>query len=273
VSTRHPPDNTPEAHIRLLDQFITLATHLIPPSEICAPVLWHTDLHGSNIMISESGPASIVGFLDWQGTTISPLFMQSGIPPFLRYSGDERIVIEPGVKSVPFPPGYGDLPPEDQQHLARHRRFALRQKYYELQVMQHSPHTFAAQSWPGMEYMMPFVRGMSSTWFQGSHLLRDHIFQCYLSWNNIAPGIPFPFSVDPNDLQRHREEHRRLEIYNQRIEQTSRQLGIEGDGWVTGERYEEVKKASEELMRGWDTETAGGPYPFQDGAPSWFVGS
>lgn len=224
-------------------------------------------------MITQEGPAPVVGFLDWQGATVAPLFVQSGIPPFLRYTGDDRIIIEPGINSVPFPANYDTLPPEDQKHLAHQRRFALRQKFYELQVMQHSLHHHAALSYPGIEYIMPFVQGLSCTWFQGSRILRDHLFQCYAHWDEIAPNVPFPLSVDEVEAKRHQKEHENLEIYKKHAESAARELGIEGDGWVSHERYEGVRKANDELMERWNEEATGGPYPFHNGAPSWFVNS
>ena len=44
-------------------------------------------------------------------------------------------------------------------------------------------------------------------------------------------------------------------------------LEIHHDGWVATDRYEEVKETCRELRKAWDTVEAGGPYPFQDGAP------
>ena len=48
-------------------------------------------------------------------------------------------------------------------------------------------------------------------------------------------------------------------------------LEVHHDGWVVTDRYEEVKEACHKLRKAWDNVEAGGPYPFQDGAPSTIV--
>ena len=72
VMSRSILDTSPDFHIRLLDQLLAVIPHVLPPDVISFPVLWHTDLHGGNIMVKPEGNPDVVGILDWQGMSIAP---------------------------------------------------------------------------------------------------------------------------------------------------------------------------------------------------------
>jgi hypothetical protein len=74
-----------------------------------------------------------------------------------------------------------------------------------------------------------------------------------------------------HDIERHHKEYARLKEYDERVSSIVKELKLEGDGWVSNERYEEVRERCDELQRDWDVVNTGGPFPFQDGAPSWFL--
>ena len=70
-------------------------------------------------MVKLEGNPDVVGILDWQGMSIAPLFMQSVFAKFVRYTGDDRIVIPvipPGLKIPSLPPDFEQYP-EDQKFL------------------------------------------------------------------------------------------------------------------------------------------------------------
>jgi hypothetical protein len=61
------------------------------------------------------------------------------------------------------------------------------------------------------------------------------------------------------------------QAYQDRVALLYKELGVEGDGWVSTEHYDDIHVLNQEHMRNWDETVAGGPYPITDGAPSWFV--
>ena len=67
------------------------------------------------------------------------------------------------------------------------------------------------------------------------------------------------------------EEYERWRRYRDVVDAIEALLEIHHDGWVAADRHEEVKVACRELRKVWDSVEAGGPYPFQDVAPSWIV--
>lgn len=48
------------------------------------PVLRHTDLHLGNIFVSNEPPCQVTSLIDWQSTSVAPLFLQTRWPEFLN---------------------------------------------------------------------------------------------------------------------------------------------------------------------------------------------
>ncbi|CAK4032361.1 Hypothetical predicted protein [Lecanosticta acicola] len=47
--------------------------------------LWHDDLHEENIYVDANDPTVITSIIDWQSTSITPLFDHAVVPGFLQY--------------------------------------------------------------------------------------------------------------------------------------------------------------------------------------------
>ena len=270
--SRSTLDTSPDFHIRLLDQLLAVIPHVLPPDVISFPVLWHTDLHGANIMVKPEDTPDVVGFLDWQGMSIAPLFMQSVFAKFVRYTGDDRIVIPPGIQVPALPPDFEQYPEDEKADIKHHRRMAILHKCYEAKIIYNSPLQHAVHEYPHMEHLLPPFYSASRTWYEGAHHLFQYLVEIQNNWDEIAPpGIPFPCRFDKQDMEQHQREYGRLKAYDDEVCRLAKELDIEGDGWVSNERYEEVKGKCDELQRHWDVNGKGGLFPFQDGAPSWFL--
>ena len=106
-----PGQGNREDHISSLSLYATLIPFLVPPlQEQKRPVLWHSDLHGSNIFIrpSEEGkvspsiPISLTSIIDWQGSWIGPAFLHLKVLPLYHMDG-----VPPG-KQLPDLPDHFD---------------------------------------------------------------------------------------------------------------------------------------------------------------------
>jgi hypothetical protein len=271
VMSRSTLDTSPDFHICLLDQLLAVIPHVLPPDLISFPVLWHTDLHAGNIMVKPEDQPDMVGVLDWQGMSVAPLFMQSVFAKFVRYTGDDRIVIPPGLKMPSLPPDFEQYPEDQKADLKHHRRMAILHKCYESAIIYNSPYQHAVHEYPHMEHVMPPLYSASRTWYEGAHHLLQYLIEIQKNWDDIAPGIPFPCRLDKEDMQQHQREYARLKAYDDVVCRLAKELKVEGDGWVSNERYEEVKGKCDELQRHWDVNGNGGLFPFQNGAPSWYL--
>ena len=271
VVSRSVLDTSPDFHIRLLDQLLAVIPFVLPPEQISFPVLWHTDLHAGNIMVKSEGTPDMVGVIDWQGMSVAPLFMQSVFAKFARYTGDDRIAIPPGIQKPSLPPDFGQYPEDEQVYLKSQLRLAILHKRYEFSIIYRSPYQLAVHEYPHMEHLLPPLYAASRTWYEGAHHLAQYLIEMQESWNEIAPGTPFPVCLHQEDIERHYTEYARLKAYDERVYSIAKDLKLEGDGWVSNERYEDVRARCDKLQRNWDVNSNGGPFPFQDGVPSWFL--
>ncbi|KAL4735270.1 kinase-like domain-containing protein [Aspergillus similis] len=72
-----------------LEKYLQIAPYLIPRDcpALHRPVIRHPDLQPNNIFVSSE--LEINGLIDWQHSTVLPLFLQCGIPRSLQNYGDE----------------------------------------------------------------------------------------------------------------------------------------------------------------------------------------
>ncbi|KAI1508250.1 Protein kinase domain containing protein [Pyrenophora tritici-repentis] len=84
----YQPD--PKEKLTALSQYHKIADAILPGNKtICAPYLWHDDLHGDNIFVDPNNPGKITAIIDWQSCHISPLFNHNADPAFLDWEGLE----------------------------------------------------------------------------------------------------------------------------------------------------------------------------------------
>lgn len=69
----------PQVQIRYLSDYLKVAPRLVPKEEqLNVPTIRHPDLSARNIFISDSG--DITGIINWQYTSILPIFFTSQNP-------------------------------------------------------------------------------------------------------------------------------------------------------------------------------------------------
>lgn len=79
----------PEVQKQSLRDYLRVVPLVIPEqSEFNLPTVRHPDLSPNNIFVSNSG--DITGLIDWQHTSILPLFLQAKIPKHFQNWGDDE---------------------------------------------------------------------------------------------------------------------------------------------------------------------------------------
>ncbi|TVY87766.1 Altered inheritance of mitochondria protein, mitochondrial [Lachnellula willkommii] len=72
-----------------------LAKYLLPTDPaLLSSNIWHSDLHGENILVNPDNPTEVVGIIDWQSIQLVPLYENGTVPSFLHYDGPEVKGIE-----------------------------------------------------------------------------------------------------------------------------------------------------------------------------------
>lgn len=102
--------------------------------------LWHCDLHVENIFVNPEKPTEVVAIIDWQSTSLEPLFMRGHQPCFLDYDGPPLM----GLERPSFPTNLNELDPEARR---KARNLHLDQSlvaYYRLLVSRQLPPLYRA---------------------------------------------------------------------------------------------------------------------------------
>lgn len=267
------PNGSPEVHIKLLEYLYTLVPYITAPPAISTFVLWHTDLHSANIFVeSKTVEPGICGVIDWQGMSVLPLYLNATLAEFFCYKGT-NIEIPSGLKMPTYRVPLETAPPEEQERLKEEYQSALRFKMYSLRLKQVSLLHYASRTYEFLENIVPPILQASRTWYEGSDHLRESLIQIVDIWEKLDLGVPCPVEFSDSERELHRAAYQRRTQYEAKVQELSRQMELGADGWVRSERFAEVQKMNRQLMAGWDEVAEGGPYPFQDGAPSYNVGS
>lgn len=267
-------EESPEAICQLLDKYIELLPYLLPDEQpLRAPVLWHPDLSGSNIIISknvygEERHRKIVGFIDWQSASCAPLILQAYFPPAFAYGGSGFNLPE-GIALPELPPQYDDLDPEAQDACQREWKQAVLHKWLEMETTHN--HLFqTALAHPLKVYIDTLVYPTANTWSRGSVWFAQAVRNLEINARDKFPDRDLPTVIPDDDLPRHRAEFDRqgLNLWNRNL--LEGQLDIQGDGWVENEAYENVRARLATIRESdWpaSAEAKIGPWPFRDGAP------
>ncbi|KAI2044691.1 hypothetical protein LOZ43_006283 [Ophidiomyces ophidiicola] len=79
---------TLKKRLEAAESYLQLLSLLLPTdSALTSGHIWHNDLHGENIFVSQNMPTQVIGIIDWQSIQIAPLFDHCMDPTFLEYSG------------------------------------------------------------------------------------------------------------------------------------------------------------------------------------------
>ncbi len=90
--------NSPEAHISLLQRLLKVTPFLIPQdADMTASTLWHSDIHASNIFVSKG---RITSLIDWQAAWMGPLFIQVRQPGLLDHRGEILLKLPENFKEL-----------------------------------------------------------------------------------------------------------------------------------------------------------------------------
>ena len=270
---RSSEDETVERHVEMLEEFHVAVAQLPLTPEVTVPYLAHTDLHLSSVMVSEDDSPRITGLLDWQCQSIAPLFKQFIYPEFCLYIGsliEEKLTDTDYV--ITLPDNYDALTPDEKTQVDSEFQAARRQKYLETRLA-----TISAPQWGLTQFHLPQITNGAilcapRTWFEGYYHLRRQIMNLQMvCMTKYLRKIDVP--IELNLLQRTIPAFERMDIYDAHISKLGQILQVGVDGYVPIDKWEETKKRSDLEREKWDDKIACGPYPFQEGAPCYFVGT
>ncbi|KAJ9317115.1 hypothetical protein DTO271D3_2405 [Paecilomyces variotii] len=244
--SRHPgflgsAGTSPEDHIRLLQQFLAVLPHILPPAEITRPVLLHQDLHGDNIFVHEDDPTRISSIIDWQATYAAPLFLQAKFASIIDCDDPY-----PWGAVQPELPQDFDYLPESEKVLAKAAFHRLRlKKFYELASRKFNPTPIRAMDairddGDPTNFIFHLI-GQTAT--DGPIPLKELLIQIFEKWDQITEKsgskVACPISFTQEEISNARDQAQAwADAFN---EFEALRSDIAGkDGWVSHEEYEEA---------------------------------
>lgn len=264
---RNPGPGSPELAITLLDQIIASAPYLVPDKEdLNKIILWHTDLHFGNIMISPTGPAHITGIIDWQNLSTGPYFSKACLASCMLFRG-EFVQSQPLIWWPQLPDNFDDLSPERQKDARIQVWHGQRLKRYEAKVYKQNEglrlNAMITAELDLVESLLLHIPLASH--YGGLISLRESVRRIWSQWTRISPpGTPCPINFTEDEIKDHEEAMVRVTRYDEACEALRFRVSCYPDGNVPKEDLETATEKRQTEEDKWDHDL--GPFPYRNGA-------
>ena len=270
-SRRRLPCYNATAHLELLNMLALAIPYIIPPLALSTPTLWHADTSHSNLFVAETGPAEVQGLIDWQHSIVAPYCMQAGFPTIFTYDGG-LIDIPNGRVTPKLPSHVSTLRPDEQEPYRLHLKLAMRHKVYEQKIVTENQRRMIVCAMPFGAQLALLPYQVLRSWSDSLVPLRQALIRLRDVWEVFAhEGSPCPIQFTDDELRNHEQEFVRYTKYQESITSLDDHIGCGGDGWVPEGEFSRAMTALKKRKANWDNEVNGGPFPYEDGAFSFFL--
>ncbi|KAJ5791178.1 uncharacterized protein N7518_008189 [Penicillium psychrosexuale] len=206
------------------------------------PTLWHTDLHMGNIFVAEDDPAKVTGFIDWQHTSISPLFLHVRWPVFLAPPED----YEEGQVLPQLPPGYEDMDAEDKAIALYNKEKATWAKAYEVATFLND-----RKAWRAMQVPLPLKElfRRCGDWDEGILPLRETLIELFRNQRELGFEAELSLHFNDEQIAVHTKEFQVYQEWQELRSFVKQILDTDDDGWIPPERdFTEMKSRNKMLF-------------------------
>ncbi|KAI6042363.1 protein kinase subdomain-containing protein PKL CAK Fmp29 [Pisolithus marmoratus] len=240
----------PSDHIENLDNYLLIASSLIPRSPALGHFsIRHPDPQPSNIFVSRSSDSNlhIVGLIDWQHTSILPLFLLAGIPQRIQNYDDP---ISQSMTRPSLPEDLNDLDETQQSREKELYRRRLVHYHYVKNTEEYNKLHYVALTDPmGMLRRRLFCHA-SDPWEGETLALKVALIEATENWETLTGGGP-PCSVvfDAEDARKTMKLDAEQRGADETLEACRNMIGFGPEGWVPTEYYEEAMTRSKQLKK------------------------
>ena len=224
----------PTDHISLLSQYRAIAPYLLPrQGDLTSPTLRHPDLHQSNIFLRPHS-TQILGIIDWQGSSVLPLFLQSGFPPFCDHDPTHPQSLEKPKISDQFE----EMNPEGQEKALKELRHKQANLYYTAATkLKREPHMQALQL-PYLHMRQYLIQQAGMPWDGDLVNLRAALVGVCSKWNALVGDLPCPISFTDEQVRVALKESEEWNEAAEMLATVRESLGIDGEGGTYPENYD-----------------------------------
>ncbi|RAK98730.1 uncharacterized protein BO80DRAFT_495297 [Aspergillus ibericus CBS 121593] len=247
---RETYDYQPQSHLdymATLRQYLQVAPSLIPHSTpaLHRPVLRHPDLQPNNIIVSDE--LEINGLIDWQHTTVLPLFLQCAIPNSLQNYGDE---VSESLQKPTLPSNFHELEPEEQCHQAELFRKRHLHYCYVKTTAEMNPDHYDALSHDYSTLRRRLYHHASDPWEGDNVTLKSNLISLSKHWKDVTgrkSSCPLVYpEAEANECVR--LAHAQTEA-DEQLKICQELIGVGNEGWVPVDHYEEAKAREQRLKK------------------------
>ncbi|KAH9834716.1 26S protease regulatory subunit 4 [Teratosphaeria destructans] len=241
----------PNEHLRNLEEFLKVAAYLVPGEDwLNQPVIRHPDLNPNNIFVDDG--CRITSIIDWQHTTVLPLFLHAGIPSSLQNHGDPDS--EP-LKKPEYPSNLDELDEDDRRKdLHLYLRRLAHYYYIGATIAKLQPHYWAMTYDRGL-FRKKLYQHAVEPWEGNSIPLKAHLMMLAADWSRLTgaqsqgdgDAPPCPLSIPEQEVGGTVDKMVEQEKIDRNMEILRDAIGISTDGWVSFERYDGAVAAADEM--------------------------
>jgi hypothetical protein len=263
---------SPDVQMQVLHDYLNLVPRLAPEqAELANPTIRHPDLSPSNILISSSG--EITGLIDWQHTSVLPLFLQAKILKHFQNWGDED---SEDFRAPRLPENIDDL--EESEKISALETYRKRQVHYFYvgYTERHNKTHFQAISKPHLVMVNKLYNTAARPWEGDNTSLKAEIIKVSRSHHLDAilsrTRKGFPFSYNEEEITQCLAIDEKQQEADARMQTLRDCFTTNMDGWVSSELYEQararVQDMRQQMMDAADTDEERKEieenWPFQD---------
>jgi hypothetical protein len=237
----------PLCHIQQLKRCVSVAPLMTPPLPMSVGTLWHEDLNFRNIMVSTDINPRIISIIDWQNTSIGPLYLQFREPQLFDcindYINDCESLDKQSNRSGTEDNVMAKLALEAKE---------LRRVYFE-SITKHCPYSVEALSVPyaKLQKNLMFTSGRSWTMRNKILSLRNGLLNLWCKWAGYGFKSPPPFSVSLEEANVHFDECEGVDQSDEFVQGIIRSIGMSHSGEVNVEEYQDKKLLYEDIKQQW----------------------
>ncbi|KAJ5558044.1 hypothetical protein N7535_009534 [Penicillium sp. DV-2018c] len=247
---------SPDTHIRTLLDYLKLAPFLGfgAGTTLHRPVIRHPDFQPNNILVSDSN--EIVGFIDWQHSSILPLGLAAGIPQHFQNYGDP-LSDELRQPPLELPSNFGSLSPSEQASVRLTYQKRLVHFFYAALTMRLNEVHYNAIFDNTAILRQRLFKSAGTPWEGDSVTLRADMVRAIESWGNLIAsssgtsneGAPFspPTQYSDEVVQETLDLDSQQKDADIAMEQMRHALDVDVLGWVPNSEYEAAKELAAEM--------------------------
>lgn len=199
---------------------------------MATPTLFHPDLHKRNIYVSEDDPTIVTDIIDWQASSIEPLFMYaSDTPDFASPPDDTSIDEQQSVDNTRKDPSIS--------------RLDLCARAYEVAMLGLMPKLATARRLD--DDLLRLFHYCHRSWRDGIVTCRQELIELARRWEELDLPGSCPYTPpSPEDMDVHQKDYKLFEVAQDLKHHISDVLDVSTEGWVPSDAWEATRVAHED---------------------------